>query len=639
MDDKAKRNISIDFETYSECPIKKTGSWRYAEDPSTKVLCMAYKVANGATEIWTPGQPIPDPFLCPEVEVWGWNVAFEIGIWENICVPLLGFPEIPLNQWRDTMALAAYFGLPLDLEQAAAVVGTQPKDARGKKLITLLCQPSKTVPTQELYEELYEYCKQDVRAETSVRDFCPRQELPELEQRLWYETLIANRRGVRLDNQLVAGLTSIRDATTETLSKEILSLTDGISASQVEVLRRWVNKFLDEPLEDLTAGTVKDTLALSNLHTQARLALEIRQAIAKTSVKKLDSFKACQCEDDTVKGAVVYYGAGTGRFAGRLFQLHNFPRGSFPVIEDYVDLVKDSPDWFDTFFDKPMDAISTMIRPCLVPHIGYTMYDADYAAIEARGTAWVCGQESMLRNFRSKEPIYELMAVDIFNKPLESITFKERFVGKQAVLGLGYQMGANKFLETCINYGQDIGIDLATTAVEVYREKNFKIVNFWRFLNDTVMEAIEAPGTVRQIGPCKVASTGKFMFIQLPSGRSITYCMPRTAMVKKEWGRIPQIQYMGLHSKTNQWTWIDLYGGKLLENIVQAVARDVMREGIFSIVDAGFEFLLSVHDQILAQAEEPGRLKEFINLITHVPSWANGFPLAAEGKQCLRFSK
>lgn len=640
--------IKIDFETYSECDLKKSGAWRYSEDPTTEILCLGYKIEREPTCLWVPGDPIPFFFGDPRARIWAWNAQFEIAVWENVAVNM-GFPAIDITQWRDTMALAAYFGYPLDLDRASSAVGDSPKDRRGKQLITLLCKPCKptkvfpgtrrTVDTHpELFDELYDYCKQDVRAEDSVYQFLPRQELPPMEQRLWYENLIACRRGVTLDQKLIANLLDIRNREFSVLSKEIFQITDGISATQVQALREWINDRSETQMDDMTADTVEVMLE-EDITNEVRRALEIRQSIAKTSVKKLDSFMKCICQDGTVKGATVYYGAGTGRFAGRLFQLHNLARGSFPVVEDYVHAIKEFPHESEALFGHPIEMVSTMIRPCLTPSPGKTMYDADYNAVEACGTAWIAGEKRMLNEFRSGRDIYKIMASDIFNVDYENVTWFERFVGKQSVLGLGFQMGAPKFLATCIGYGQDIGEELAEYTVRFYRNKYDKVKSFWYHANDQYMAAIRNPNRIYTVGPCQVASNGRYLFVQLPSGRTLTYPMPRIAIVEKDWGPTEQIQYMGIHSKTRQWRWIDLYGGKITENLVQAIARDLMQYGIFKIVDAKFDFLLSVHDQILAQHDEAGHLEMFIDLMTTTPPWASDFPLTAEGKECLRFSK
>lgn len=640
--------ISIDFETYSECDLKKSGAWRYAEDPTTEILCMAYKVDQEPTCLWTPGDPIPGIFQDGRALLWAWNVGFEIAIWENIAVKI-GFPEIDLQRWRDSMALSAYFGYPLDLDRASHATGDQPKDRRGKQLITLLCKPCKptkafpgtrrTVDTHpELFDELYDYCISDVDAEDGVVNSLPRQQLPDSEQELWFINLKANRKGITLDLELIEKLLVIRNQVQSELAKEIFEITGGISATQVQALREWINERSEIQLDDLTAGTVR-TMLCEEISDEIRRVLEIRQAIAMTSVKKLDSFMKCVCHDGTVKGALVYYGAGTGRFAGRLFQLHNLPRGHFPVVEDYAQLIKSGGDGFEELFDSPIQFVSTMIRPCLIATPGKTMYDADYSAIEARGTAWLAGDKTMLNEFRSGEEVYKAMAASIFNVSIHNVTWFERFVGKQAILGLGYQMGAPKFLATCINYGQDIGEELAERTVGIYRTKYFRIKEFWYEANDTLMLAIRNPNKVYSLRSCRVASNGRYLFVQLPSGRTITYPMPRIGIVEKDWGPTEQIQYMGIHSKTRQWTWIDLYGGKITENLVQGIARDLMAVGMTNVIDAGFDFLLTVHDQILAEHEQSGLLEEYIELMTTPPVWASDYPLAAEGKECYRFSK
>jgi DNA polymerase len=251
----------------------------------------------------------------------------------------------------------------------------------------------------------------------------------------------------------------------------------------------------------------------------------------------------------------------------------------------------------------------------------------------------------MLAAFRAGKSPYKIMASRIFDVPYDDIdeTTQEgwfmRWVGKNAVLGLGYQMGAPKFRATCLKYGQDIDEELALRTVNIYRETNYKIKEFWYIAFAAFKQAVENINQIVNLGPIQLACDGKYLFVKLPSGRTLTYVTPRVATVEKDLGPTEVIQYKGLNSKTRQWQWIELYGGKITENLVQAIARDLMMQGMFNCIDAGFDFLLTVHDQILCESDRAGRLDEYIGLMTKTPRWAVGFPIEAEGKECRRFSK
>lgn len=469
-----------------------------------------------------------------------------------------------------------------------------------------------------------------------------------MEQRLWEENVKSSFLGIQVDFELVDNLLAIRNYHFAELTKKFLDLSSGVKPTQVQVFRELLALDYGVWLDNLQAKTLEDTLKEGGLHPDAAEMLTIRQSLSKVATKKLDKFGVCACADRKLRGMLVYYGAGTGRFAGRLVQLHNLARGSFKVKDHMIDLILETggdPAAFEMMFDNVVDAISTFIRPCITASPGKVMYDADYSAIEARGTAWLAGQQDMLNDFIAGRDVYKVMATRIFGVKYSDIDEEThegwfmRWVGKNAILGLGYQMGALKFEATCEKYGQPIDSDLAQRTVDIYRNTNHRIRQLWYSADDCFKNCIRHPNQVYTLGPVSMAFNGRYVFVRLPSGRTITYITPRITTVEKDWGPTQVIQYKGIDSKTRQWVWIELYGGKIVENIVQAIARDLMAHGIFNVIDAGFSFLLSVHDQILCEHPEEGRLDEYLDLMTEVPAWAKGFPLAAEGKECRRFSK
>lgn len=663
--------IHLDFETYSEVDLIKVGAYRYAEDPSTEILCaMWHDTRTGADHEWYPGDPVPYWFY-DDSEIHAWNVFFEACI-IKLVGQRYGFPDIALERYRDSMALAAYFGLPLDLFRASAVVGGEKKDKRGGYLISVLCKPVKPTKARpwtrltpencpDLFEEFYEYCRQDVRAEMAVHDFLPRQQLPEMEQAIWYDNFMASFRGVQLDRQLIEAMIRLRDEHIAGLEARFFELT-GLYPTQRDKVREYLALELGIFLEDLKAETLRLLLLEDHLPEEARELIEIRQSVSKTSVKKLDAMLACMSADDRVHGMMVYYGTHTGRNAGRLVQVLNLPKGVFKALEIYHTLVREglSLGTLEMLLGEPMEALSTLIRGCLTATPGRYLYLADYASIEARVVAWMAGQEDLLEQFRQGLDPYVAMAAKIYGTTEAHVTKAMRALGKTAVLGCQYQMGQDRFYDTCIEWGSPVERELSDRAVDVYRESNREIVRYWYEANNTVQAAIRNPDQVYRVGPVIVASTGRYLYCKLPSGRTITYPMPQILKKRKNFPRIIQVEqedgtvievkqdfykmmdvttYMGIHPENKQWCRLETYGGKLTENWTQGIARDIMAEAQLRTEQQGFDYLFSVYDEIVSECDEPDRLEEYIEEMTRMPEWALGLPIAAEGEVVQRFKK
>jgi len=610
-----------------------------------------------AGEVLASRATLPTQITERRPEMWGWNVAFEYQIWKHVG-PRFGFPPVPkLKQFRCSMALSCYFGMPAALAVASTVMGGEQKDTGGYNLIRLLTVPcrrtkkfNKTRRTPEthpqLFEELYRYCDQDVVSESDVRARLPRQQLPDVEQRIWYETTKSNFVGVRVDLDLVKDLKEIRDTHTDRLVEEFTGLC-GLAPTQTVAFK---NYLLDEFLLDvpnLQKQTVEDILNEKDIDPTARRLLEIRASASQVAGKKLDAIERTGDHDGRIRDILFYYGAGTGRFAGRQVQLQNLARGKFKVSDSDPAIFKGlDPDDVDILYGVgPMEAVGTMIRPCITCDEGKHMYDADYASVEARGVAWLAGQDDLLRLFSQGQDVYKYQAAKTFGgRPLE-MDDDQRFLGKQQILGCGYQCGWERFQSMCGQYGVDITDDMAKHAVQTYRGSYTKIVDLWAKAQEVFMTAIRHPNRKVFLGPVTVAFNGKYLFAQLPSGRTITYAMPSIVTVEKTFDKeqgpvkIQQIQYWGIDSMTRKWSKQYLYGGKIVENLVQGICRDLMCYAIVNLIDAGFQVLFHVHDQIISQHDSPNSMSSYIKHMTRLPQWARGFPLAAEGKVCQRFSK
>jgi DNA polymerase len=320
---------------------------------------------------------------------------------------------------------------------------------------------------------------------------------------------------------------------------------------------------------------------------------------------------------------------------------------------------------FEMLFDEPMAAISTFIRACMVASPGKVLYVADYSSIEARVLGWLAGQTDLLEKFFLKVDVYVDAASEIYQVDPGTITKKQRALGKVRELGCGFGMGKDRFAETCESWGVEATRELTDRAVDTYREAYPAIVEFWSDMEEGAKKAINHPNTAITVGKIKMASNGRFLFVKLPSGRTITYPMPKVVRKKKnfprteiherldiETGEIVQVKvkvdnwiemdvitYMGINSMTKQWSRLDTWGGSLVENVVQGVARDIMAHAQIRTQDAGFEFLFSVHDELVSERTEEGLLDDYIKVMSEVPKWAAGLPIAAEGYVGRRFKK
>jgi DNA polymerase len=440
-----------------------------------------------------------------------------------------------------------------------------------------------------------------------------------------------------VDLELVEDLMKLRDTHTDRLQKEFKNLC-GLEPTQTVAFR---NLLLDDYLLDmpnLQKQTIEDTLENGTLDPTARRLLEIRASASQVAGKKLDAIERTGDFDGRIRDM-------TGRFAGRQVQLQNLARGKFKVSDEDPGIIRGlDPDDVDILYGVgPMEAVGTMIRPCITCDEGKNMYDADYASVEARGVAWLAGQDDLLRLFSQGQDVYKHQAALTFGGRAVEMTDEQRFLGKQQILGCGYQCGPDRFKDMCATYGVDISEDMAKLAVDTYRGSYKKIVQLWADAQEAFMTAIRHPGRLTTIGPVKIRASGRYLYARLPSGRTITYCMPSLVTVEKDFGdgpvKLQQVQYWGINSTTRKWMRQHLYGGKIVENLVQGMCRDLMCNAINNVVDAGFEVLFHVHDQIVSQYDNPDCMGRYIEEMTRLPQWARGFPLAAEGKVCQRFSK
>ena len=647
----------LDFETFSEIDIRKVGAHRYARHPSTEVLIACYQLPGmDEPEVWLPRQEAPPARLTSWVrqggKVGAHNAAFERAVW-RWCLRRMhpSTPEIKDNQWVCTAAKAAASGLPRSLDKALKAAGLEvSKDLEGSKLIKVFCGPRKPtkadartriLPEQDpRFQRFIEYCQQDVRGEIALDEALP--DLIPRQRRMFLLDMAMNDRGLPIDIPLVRKALKVVKTLEEDIGRRVSELTGGLKATQVaKMIEMFAERGLD--IANMQKNTIEEALKDSKLDAGTRALLELRVEAGKASTKKLISMMACADPDDwVVQGGFLYHGAHTGRYAGRLVQPHNFIRG---MLKDHQrDLVfalleHEDAELFTLLYDKPIDVISQCMRGFICAPSGYELAVVDYTAIEARILAWVAGEETILAAYRKGLDVYKVMAVTLFRlKDVSEVSDEQRRIAKNLVLGCGYQLGGVKFVDYCANAGVIITEEFAKSAVTTYRKGVPAIVASWKTVENLASMAIRHPGTVYEGLKCKFYMKEHWLCIELPSGRSIRYPYARAVPVER-WGK-PAYEISFRTEIKGQFVREKTYGGKLIENIVQGIAFDVMQEGMLSAETNGYPVIGTVHDELLSLRKKgTSNVKELEALVCNVPAWSKGMPLAAKGFICDRYRK
>ncbi len=648
--------IHVDFETRSPVDIKRSGVYPYSSHPDADILCMAWHTSDadpGDTSIWRRGEPFPE-FLRWALEkgalLASWNAQFERLLWNRIAVPKYGFPAVKPEQWRCVLASSSYAGFPMSLGAAARYFGAdEQKDPFGATLIRKLCYPSGQDESgapiwnndPELLSRLEDYCMQDVRTESSLHALLPR--LPNTEVAVYHLDQRINDAGVRVDWQLVGYLKSLAEMAVREANNEMKRLTDGAvdSVSQVQRLKKWLISKGHEVM-DCSAGTVNKLLQTDNLPSDVRRVLQIRDDSGYSSIAKLNAMQEYRDVDDRIHGLLQYHGAATGRWSGRGPQFQNLPRPSLDTEKTFwllTDLAEKNvnPETgvkMLHLITPPLEAISRSLRRCLIPGDGNVFYGGDFSSVEARMLAWLSGNSDMVEAFRNGEDVYVQMASRIYGVPAEQVTKDQRFVGKVAVLGLGYGMGANKFYDRTQQEGMNLSFDDACKVVDIYRSVNHKAVEFWHSLQKSAHKAVKDGTAVVMNHPVWLywECVGSWLTLALPSGRRLWYRNPR--IVEND------LIVDGYKTSIKQVTEVRLYGGLLAENVVQALCRDLLVNSLMGLERSGFSPVLSVHDEVLCEApKSKDGVEEFRSILSTPPEWAKDFPLAAEVWSDTRYVK
>lgn len=660
-------HLSIDLETYSAVSIGAAGSYRYILDPSFEILLFAYSLDGMPVEVIdvASGQVIPlwlkNALKNPLYIKHAYNAAFE---WFALS-KYLG--QLPPDQWRDTMLHALYCGYPASLDAAGRAMGL-PEDKKklttGKALIRYFCVPCKpsnangnrtrNLPRHDpaKWTLFKEYNGQDVVTEMEIDRRLSAFPVPAFVQKQWETDLLMNARGVAADMDMVSGALVIGATVKSQLMGEARQLSGLDNPNSIKQLARWLTDATDSDAE-ITSVT-KETVATMLKQPQpanVQRMLEIRQELGKTSTKKYDALETCIADDGRVRGLLQFYGANrTGRWAGRLVQVQNLPRTYTHPLPPARQLVKDrNIDGLRLMYGSINDTLSQLIRTAFVATPGNVLIDADFSAIEARVISWLAGQEWRLEVFRTHGKIYEASASQMFHVPIEKIKkgnpeYALRQRGKVAELALGYQGGvsAMRRMDTGHNL-DDLSDDEVKGIVDRWRETNSMIRDLWNIVDSAAVTVITNGGaqTIRSETTDAVITlaceldviTGtRYMTILLPSGRKLYYPSPEIGV--NRWGN-PSVSYMGQNQTTKRWERVETYGGKLVENIVQAIARDCLAIAIENLEAQGLHVVFHIHDEVVidtpAWADEDTMLDTVTKIMTKPIPWAQALPLNADG--------
>lgn len=647
------RHLSIDIETYSSVDLKKAGLYKYVQSPDFTILLFAYSFDGQPVRIvdLMQGETYPPEVLFAlsdhTVIKHAYNAAFE---W--YCLNKFG--RTPLEQWHCTMLHGLYCGYTAGLAATGAALGL-PKDkqklATGNALIKIFCTPTepkksnnlrtRTLPQHEpeKWQLFKEYCCQDVVTEMEIERRLSAFPVPDDIQAQWVLDQQINVRGVRVDRPLISGALRISGTVVQQLTAEAVQLSGLANPKSVQQLLKWLQEETGDEVENLRKDTVSRLIDSTDSQTVKRV-LQIRQELSKTSNKKYAAMDQAAAEDERVRGLTQFYGANrTGRWAGRLVQLQNLPKSTMdPDLLAYArDLVRSQNlDALQVIFKNIPDTLSQLIRTAFIPAEGNTFFVADFSAIEARVIAWLAKEEWRLNVFATHGKIYEASASAMFGVPLEKIKkgtpeYALRQKGKVAELALGYQ-GGSKALITMGALKMGLAEEELPDIVRRWRASNRRIVDLWYKVENAALSVMHTGQPTGHNGILfalegDYATDQSFMTITLPSRRKLFYAKPYLA--PNQWGN-DSLHYYGMNQTTKKWGVQDTYGGKLVENIVQAIARDCLMVSLQRLTEAGYHPVFHVHDEVICD-DPAGSLDQMYQIMGMPIDWAPGLILRADG--------
>lgn len=624
--------LHIDLETYSEADLPKTGAYYYARHPSTRILLLAYSYGDDPQIIdLEHGEQIPSELLFdltdPAVIKWAHNANFE----RCLLMGVLGL-DCPPEQWRCTAVWGRSLSLPAGLDSLGKVlnIGDAAKIADGRRLIQKFSKPSKQRQADlgdSDWQAFKAYCLQDVRAEMAIAKRLAKYPMPEHEWAAWHQDQRINDAGMPIDRALVESIQAIAATHQEQTTATVQALTGIDNPNSRNQLIDWMTA-RGVNVGDLQAATVKDLLT-DELPDDVRELLEHRQQLSRSSLAKFAALDRATCSDGRLRGAFQFAGAGrTGRWAGRIFQPQNLPR---PTIDDDEiatarDLVKTTDaDMMAMAYTDVSGVLSSLIRSAIAAPEGKMLAVADYASIETIMIAWCAESEYLLDLYRQGLDPYIDFATKIYKIPYEQVTKQQRSFAKPAVLGCGYGLGAPGLKAYAEAFGMEMPLRDAQRQVKLFRGSYADVPILWDQLDQAVRIAMKERGKPVTAGRFTLKANKQFLMIKLPSGRSLSYYQPRI----EDDGNRSQLTYMGNEPGTR----VGTHPGKIVENLVQAVARDLLVVGLKNAEAAGFKIIGHVHDEILCEidADDTNALDRLIDAMTQMPDWCQDAPIRAAG--------
>ena len=633
------RHLSIDIETFSDIDIQKAGAYRYAQSGQFRIMLFAYSFDGEEVQVvdLENGEEIPHFILTAlqdkEVIKHAYNAAFE---W--YCLNRAGI-KTPLNQWQCTMVHAMYLSLPAGLANTGEALGIsedKKKSAVGKQLIRYFCvKPYK--PDAVKWKAFKEYNRQDVVSEMEIESRLSGFPVPEIEWERWRQDIAMNAYGVKVDTELVNGAIKIRERCEEELLNEAVRLTQLENPNSPTQLLNWVNA-QGYPLENTQKATIESALK-EDLPLKVRRVLEIRQQLGKTSVKKYEAMTNTIGEGDRVRGISQFYGASkTGRFSGRLVQMQNLPRNYLEPLAETRDCVKRQDyETLKLLFDSIPDTLSQLIRTAFIPSTGNQFVVADFSAIEARVIAWLAKETWVQEVFATHGKIYEATASQMFHVPIEKIAkgnpeYALRQKGKVATLALGYQGGTNALISMgALKMG--LSEEELPEIVTRWRAANQRIVALWSAVGSYALRTVR-DGRARQVNGLifrmeqDLKNGLRFLTIELPSKRKLFYCKPYIGL--NQFGG-ESLYFYTQNQTTKKWEESSTFGGKLVENIVQGIARDCLCETLDRITSKGYRIVFHVHDEVIVDAGMDLTVEELCSIMAEPIPWAKGLILKGAG--------
>lgn len=647
------KHLSIDIETYSSVDIKKSGMYKYALSDDFQILLFAYSIDFGEVKIidLAKGEILPEVIIQAlddkNIIKHAYNAPFE---WW--CLNQAGY-KTSIEQWRDTMFHGLYCGYTAGLGATGTAIGLpqdKKKDTTGKALIKLFCVPCK--PTKknggrlrnlphhepEKWELFKNYCIQDVVTETEIYKRLSNFPVPQEEQDLWVLDQKINAYGVKIDTELVRGALNINNVITAELTEEAVQITKLDNPNSAAQLGKWLKEKTGQDIENLQKGTVSELIG-SLEDKEAVRVLEIRQELAKTSIKKYVAMEEAICPDGRIRGLLQFYGANrTGRWAGRLVQVQNLPRNYLETLDYAREIVKSQDaNFLKLVYGNVSDTLSQLIRTAFVPSEGHKFVVADFSAIEARVIAWLAGEQWRQEVFATHGKIYEASASQMFGVPIELIKkgnpeYALRQKGKVAELALGYGGSSGALIAMG---ALDMGLEEKELpdVVRRWRNANKRITDLWYGIENAVIKLMETGETQGLKGiifsrEIDLIYGQDFLTIKLPSGRKLFY--PKPHLKENRFGS-NALHYFGVNQTTKKWEVQETYGGKLVENIVQAISRDCLAVTLKRLESEGLQTVMHIHDEAVIDADLNVDLDKVCELMGQPIEWAPGLLLKAAG--------